>query len=159
MKFKVYQEQLKQAVNVVNLAVGAKMSIPILSNMLFELNGENLVLTGTDLDGFIQYAMRVPSQLKGRFTAPAKRLKDIVASLPDSEVTLAYNPDSHRLNIEAQKTRFSINTMPVDEFPKIPVASRQKVITVPQDVLKGLVAKTIFAISIASASLPVPAIP
>jgi len=147
MELRMEKDRIVQALQITNLAVNSKTALPILSNLLWEIDEKYLTMTATDLEIFIRHRVRIDSEIKTRFTAPAKRLKEIIASLPDGGVNLDFNPEKNKLNINAERITFSINTLPANDFPQVQITDKQKTITLPQPVLKQLLARTIFAVS------------
>jgi len=147
MELIIDRDQLVQALQFTNLAVSSKPTIEILSNLLLEINKGSLIITSTDLDIFIKHRIAIDSEIKARLTAPARKLRDIIASLPDAEITFKINPEKNKLYVIGKKTKFSINTVPADDFPKVEITDKQKSMTIPQPVLKEILSKTVFAVS------------
>ena len=50
MKFSVSKDELIKPLNLVAGVVERRQTLPILSNVLLSLDGQNLSLTGTDLE-------------------------------------------------------------------------------------------------------------
>ena len=78
MKFIVEKEVLLSAIQAVQNVISSKGALPILSNILMEIQGDNLRLTATDLDIGISCVIPVNTQEVGAITIPAKRFGDIV---------------------------------------------------------------------------------
>src|ERR1051325_9457615 len=94
MKFTVSSADLLRALTAVGGAVPNKSTLPILECVLFERDGERLVLTASDLE--ISIVQSVPVQFeqngtggKDRVAVPARRLLDTLRALPDLPVTVA----------------------------------------------------------------------
>lgn len=147
MEIMINKEELIEALQIANLAVGSNAKLPVLNNILFEINEGNLTTTSTDLEVFIKHSITINSDVKTRFTAPAKKLKDIIGSLNDAEINLGLNEKKKVLDIKGDNARFSLNTISADDFPKVEVAKKEKTIVIQQAILKELLARTIFAVS------------
>jgi DNA polymerase III subunit beta len=102
--------------------VERRHTLPILSNVLLELQAGILTLTATDLE--IQVASRNEADgASGQeaTTVSARKLQDILRALPEGS-TLALDIQDKRLQIKAGKSRFSLQTLPAPDFPKLAAA-------------------------------------
>lgn len=111
-------KQLKAAVQEVAGAVEGRNTVPVLANILIETEGGRLFLRGTDLDMEITRQVDVISAKQLRTTVNAKVLSALVGKLPaDSVVTLAL--EGGHLSVASGRARFSLETLPADDFPCI----------------------------------------
>ena len=104
--------------------VEKRHTLPILSNVLFERIEERLHLLATDLE--IQVATSFSSPQKGgenyRVTASARKLQEILRALPEqAEITL--EAQNNRMLVRSGKSRFTLQTLPAEDFPKLAPAS------------------------------------
>jgi DNA polymerase-3 subunit beta len=84
----------------------------------------------------------------GRTTVPARKLLDICRALPEgTEVSLVQ--DGGRVLLRSEKIRYSLATLPAEEFPNVEEMREEMKLSLPQNVLKGLIARTHFAMAIA----------
>lgn len=128
--------------------VERRHTLPILSNVLLEKQGDNLTLIATDIE--IQITTKsenVGGNGDGAVTVAAKKLQDILRSLPDSaEITL--DLEDKRLLVKAGKSRFSLQTLPADDFPRMAIAEGEsKSLTVTQKQFRYLIGKTQYAMA------------
>ena len=125
--------------------VERKNTIPILSNLLFEVEGSTLRISATDLDLGIRCSC--PAQVKegGSGTIPAKRLFEIVRSLPDAEVRFKLL-DNHYIQVNCARSSFKLVGMAKDNFPVLPDVPKP-LASLPANVCNSMIQKTIFAIS------------
>lgn len=128
--------------------VERRHTLPILSNVLLEKKGESLTLIATDIE--IQITTKtenVGGNEDGAVTVAAKKLQDILRSLPESsEITL--DLDDKRLLVKAGKSRFSLQTLPADDFPRMAIAEGEsKSLTVTQKQFRYLISKTQYAMA------------
>lgn len=102
-------------------AVETRNTIPILSNMLIEAEGEQIALTGTDLDLAVRIA--VPARCEGRpfaLTVPAKRLATLVQSSDEGcQIRLSHELGERDVELKAARSRYLLPQMPKDDFPLI----------------------------------------
>ncbi len=98
--------------------VEKRHTLPILSNVLIEKRGERLMLLATDIEMQIRTST-VSSGSEGvAITVAARKLQDILRSLPDNaEVSLTL--DERRLQLKAGKSRFNLQTLPAEDFPRM----------------------------------------
>jgi len=124
--------------------VEKRHTLPILSNVLIEAAGEEVVLSGTDLESFGQVRIKANVEEGGRATASARLLTDIVRLLPDGDVNL--ETAGNRMTIRAARNTYALTTMPVDDFPDWPKVEPQLTIVLRQADLKRALHNTTFAI-------------
>jgi DNA polymerase-3 subunit beta len=99
MKITIKKEQFQNGLQIVQNAVGARSSLPILSNVLLSAVDGNLELTGSDLDLTISSSVAAQVDVPGKTTLPAKRLQSIIRELPSQDITVESN-DEGKCKIE-----------------------------------------------------------
>ena len=114
------RDDLLKPLQAVSGIVERRHTLPILSNVLFERTAEQLHLLATDLE--IQVSTSFNSSHKGaensQITVSARKLQDILRALPESaEVTLEVQ--NNRMQVRSGKSRFSLQTLPAEDFPKL----------------------------------------
>ena len=121
MKFSLNRESLLKPLLLVSGAVERKNTLPILGNILFDVKGEVLTLTATDLE--LEMVSHTPIDNQGddgRITVPARKLLDICKSLPESAL-LNFNADIalDSVKLSSGRSKYSLLTLPADDFPNI----------------------------------------
>jgi DNA polymerase-3 subunit beta len=118
MKFTITREKLQEGLAAVAGSVPTRTTLPVLSNLLLETDGDGVRLSGTDLDTAV--SVRVPAEVEenGAITAPAKKLQEIARELPLAPVGIATQGDG--ISITGGRSRFRLNGLPKDEFPAFP---------------------------------------
>jgi len=128
--------------------VERRHTLPILSNVLLELQGDQLTLTATDLE--LQVASRTQTTAGSSdhaTTVSARKLQDILRALPDGS-TLALDLQDKRLQIKAGKSKFSLQTLPAQDFPRLaPSGSATAMLELGQGDLKQLLALVQYAMA------------
>ena len=98
--------------------VEKRHTLPILSNVLIQKAGDSLMLLATDIEMQIRTSTVSTGTEEVSITVAARKLQDILRSLPDNaEVSL--DLDERRLQLRAGKSRFNLQTLPADDFPRI----------------------------------------
>ncbi len=147
MKATIERATLLKGLSHVQSVVERRNTIPILSNVLLEATGEGaLRLMATDLDLQINEQVAAAVDQPGAITVSAHTLFDIARKLPEgSQVSLA--AAEGRMTIVAGRARFSLATLPRDDFPVIAEGELPTKFELPAETLKQIIDKTRFAIS------------
>ena len=136
-----------EAVQSVIGAVGAKNTLPILSNILIEAKKQESQFSATDLDIGITYTTKdIQCIEEGSVTIPAKRTLDIIKELPNDTIEITAKKNNTVL-LECKDISFKILGIPKDEFPTIPGLKNQEPYTITQQELRNLLTATSFAMS------------
>ncbi|NQY63058.1 MAG: DNA polymerase III subunit beta [Alteromonadaceae bacterium] len=119
MKFSLNRELLLKPLLLVSGAVERKSTLPILSNILFDVSGQSLTLTATDLElEMVSYTQIDNQGEDGKITIPARKLLDICKSLPDDS-TLTFETENDVIKISTGRSKYMLSTLPADDFPNI----------------------------------------
>lgn len=146
MKFTITREALLKPLQTVGGVVERRHTLPILSNVLLQVDKDRLVLTGTDLEVELT-AIAVPESTEnGEITLPARKLVDICRALPEG-ARLAVEVDSDRAILRSGRGRFSLVGMPASDFPVAEPGAGTLSFAVSQQVLKGLMERTLFCMA------------
>jgi DNA polymerase-3 subunit beta len=145
MDFSIEKSRVLKELALTQGVVEKKTTIPILSNLLVEAEGETLRISATDLD--LGVCCHCPAKVKspGSGTIPAKRLLEIVRSLPEAEVHFKAL-ENHWVQVTCERSSFKLVGMARDNFPLLP-ALPPALATLPANVLSTAIQKTVFAIS------------
>src|SRR5689334_7642384 len=146
---KAAQEKFLAALQAVSGIVERRHTLPILANVLIRKSGPTIEFTTSDLE--IQ--VRTSAELGGdggnfATTVGARKLIDILRSMPNDQiVTLTAN--QNKLTLQGGKSRFTLQTMPSDDFPLVQEAADfGPAFSVPQKALKGLINQVHFAMAV-----------
>jgi DNA polymerase-3 subunit beta len=105
MEITVRKSDLVKELQLVQGIVERKNSIPILSNVLAEARAGELKIAATDLDVSLRCGCAAEVKTEGAITLGAKKLYEIVRSLPDSDVRIKVLADSWA-TIECERVNF-----------------------------------------------------
>ena len=146
MEFTIEKSDLLKELTLVQGVVEKKNTIPILSNLLVESDGEGRVsILGTDLDVSLRTGASASVTDPGAIVVSARKLFDIVRSLPDAPIHFRQESNDW-VTIECASSRFKVVGQAREHFPAVPEWTSAQY-TIPADVLKTLIMRTIFAIT------------
>ncbi len=148
MKATIERATLLKCLSHVQSVVERRNTIPILSNVLIEAAASGTVrVMATDLDLQVVETMGAVSvEAPGAITVSAHLLFDIARKLPDgSQVSL--ETADNRMTVKAGRSRFSLPTLPRDDFPMIVEGDLPTSFELPAATLAQLIDRTRFAIS------------
>jgi len=147
MHFEISREALIKPLQLVAGVVERRQTLPVLANVLLVLDKQQLSLTGTDLE--VELVGRVALEGKaedGEITVPARKLMDICKSLPEG-ASLKFELDDNKAVIRFGRSRFSLATLPANDFPSVEESKGTQTFTVPQSTLKAMIDSTSFAMA------------
>lgn len=119
MKFRCERDSLVEVLTTAGRAVSSRTTTSMaLGGMRIEVQGNHLGVVGTDLDLTVHASTEAIGINDGVCVAPARLLADIVRSLEPGAVTV--DAEADKIEIGAARSRFSLRTFPVDDFPTLP---------------------------------------
>ena len=145
---KTKRDTLLAPLQSVSGIVEKRHTLPILSNVLLEKRADKLTLLATDIEIQITTSTDADSGSgDGAVTVGARKLQDILRSLPDTaEVSL--NLEDKRLQVKAGKSRFTLQTLPAEDFPRMALSDGDlKSFTVTQKQFRQLLGQTQFSMA------------
>jgi DNA polymerase III subunit beta len=145
MEFSVSRSDLVRELGLTQGVVEKKTTIPILSNILVETDGDQVWLTATDLELGIRCACPARIKKPGSGTIPARRLLDYVRLLPDADVQVKL-AENQWASFVCGRSRTRIAGMSRESFPELPEMP-EPLAELPLNVLSQMIASTIFSIS------------
>ena len=146
MRFTLQREAfLKPLAQVVNV-VERRQTLPVLANFLVQVQNGQLSLTGTDLEVEMVSRIAVEDAQDGETTIPARKLFEIIRALPDgSRITVSQTAD--KVTVQAGRSRFTLATLPANDFPSVDEVEATERVAVPEAGLKELIERTAFAMA------------
>jgi DNA polymerase-3 subunit beta len=144
MELVVRKNDLLRELQLFQGIVERKNTIPILANVLMEAKGEEVKFLATDLEVGLRSRCAAAVAKSGSLTLPAKKLYEIVKSLPETDIRIA--EDKGGVKVAADRFDSRMQTLPREDFPTLPEGGASNV-SLPRSALKEMVAKTQFAIT------------
>ena len=145
---KTQRDTLLAPLQSVSGIVERRHTLPILSNVLLEKKGDRLTLLATDIEIQITTSTEVAAgEGDGAVTVGARKLQDILRSLPDStEISLSL--EDKRLQVKGGKSRFNLQTLPADDFPRMTLSEGEtKQFSISQKAFRQLISKTQYSMA------------
>ena len=149
MKFVISREALLKPLNLVAGVVERRQTLPILSNVLLELEGNQLSITGTDLEVELvgRVSLEQAPESGGEITVPARKLADICKALPPESLVAIDIMENSRALVSCGRSRFELATLPAAEFPELDDLGETHQFELPESELKNLLDSTAFAMA------------
>ena len=129
MRFSISQSELSNALAVVQKGISQRSTLPVLSGVYLEIQGDEISFQTTDLEMSVQYKAAALVEEPGATVLPGKLFTDIVKNLPDAAVHLEAGEDGAVITCESSS--FSIRTLPAADFPAFPQIAPEKQVKVP----------------------------
>lgn len=139
MKLVCNQSDLSTNMTLVSRAVPSRPTHPVLANVLLQADAQKsqVSLTAFDLSLGIRTSFPAEVETSGAITLPAKLLNDIVARLPQGEITLEDEAAEVPFcaTIASTSGRYQVHGMGVDDFPELPILEKGEAIELPAEAL------------------------
>lgn len=146
MRFNIQREALLNPLAQVVGVVERRQTLPVLANLLVQVGQARLTLIGTDLEVEMRASVPVEQGEDGAITIPARKLFDIVRALPDG-AALDVRLNGDRVSVHAGRSRFTLATLPAEEFPTTDEIELIDKVALPEATLKNLMERTAFAMA------------
>ncbi|MCC6436258.1 MAG: DNA polymerase III subunit beta [Acidimicrobiales bacterium] len=117
MKFRCERDVLVDALATAGRAVSSRGALPVLSGIRAELQGDELLLSGTDLELSISVTVTVAGSGDGVAVIPSRLFNDIVRALEPGAVEVEIVDDTAQ--VSAGRSQFSLRLIPADDFPRV----------------------------------------
>lgn len=147
MKFTAVSSDLHKALSKIISVVPAKSTLPILENVLFELTGNDLRLTASDLEISMTVVLPVSGERDGRVAVPAKKLNETLRALPAVDLAFISDDSSNRLTIKTDQGEYKMAGESATNFPEAEGMQEDFSLQLDTDLLKGIIARTVYAVS------------
>jgi DNA polymerase-3 subunit beta len=118
VKFRIDRDTFADAVAWTARSLPIRPSVPVLAGLLIETSGDGLTLSGFDYETSTRATLPAEVADDGRALVSGRLLSEIVKSLPAKPVDVAL--DGTKVQVTCGSARFSLQTMPVEEYPQLP---------------------------------------
>ncbi len=145
MKFTCEKSTLVSAISVAIRTVSPKSAISALEGIHVRA-GEDLQLTGFNLETGITVRMAADIKSWGKCVMPARLFFDIIRKLPEEEVSICVD-EGLRVSIRSGIASFTIMAIDAEDYPELPDVQFTNGVSIPQNALRELISGTIFAVA------------
>ena len=144
MRFFCNQKELLKNLQIVQKAVSTQSTLPVLSNILFEAEGQKVRICSTNLEISIKTQIDADVKNEGRITIPAKVLTSWVSFLKDGEIEVRNSSDNSIL-LKTKESDTKIKGISADEFPVLPKIENEVEFKISSQDLKKSINQVVFS--------------
>ena len=146
MRFIVSSSLLSKNLSALSGVLNTSNTLPILDDFLFELKGDALMITASDLETTMTVSMPLDkAEDPGAVTIPAKILIDTLKTFSDIPVQFTINKETLGVEISAGEGKYKLSGHKSDEFPQAPELEGTTSVSIASELLVSAVNKTLFA--------------
>ncbi len=145
MRFTVEKQMLMTGLNITGRTVAQKSVLSAIEGILCTA-GEQVSLTGYNMETAITYQVEAEVTETGSCVLPAKLFGDIIRRLPEGPVTVVVD-GNYKVSIRSGYASFTISAESSEDYPELPDVATGRSVQIPQTALKELISGTIFAVS------------
>ena len=148
MRFIVTSSVLLKNLQQIGGVISSNTVLSVLEDFLFELKGNTLTLTATDLETMMRVQLEVnESEGEGRICIPSKIVLDYLKNLPEQPITFSVNTNDLSIEMSSDVGKYKIGGEKADDFPKEPIANDTSSFTISSIGLIESINNTLFAVS------------
>ncbi len=148
MKFVVSSTELLGHLQAISRVISSKNTLPILDNFLFNLSGNDLEITASDLESTLITRMKLENaEGEGIIALPARILLDTLKEFSAQPLAFDLNLETMAVVINSENGKFSVMGQNGVDFPALPAIKKDKKSTfsINADVLLAGISRTLFA--------------
>lgn len=148
MDFVVSRSHLLEQLQLVSKVVGSKNSLPILDNLLFNIQDGSLKVTASDLESTLTTTVKLDSNNgDGLIAVDTKKILEILKELPEQPLTFNIELDDLKINIVSSTGKYTLVGQSGEDFPQVPSLKSDKVtrVEITPDILYSGISSAIFA--------------
>ena len=148
MRFSANQQDIQTSLNYCQGVIEKRSTLPILSNVLLNVEKSELTLTATDLDLiFIHKIKNIEVIEEGKTTTSSSIMYDIIRKISSGKKINFSNVGSSKLNLESDKSVFNLNCIDASEFPLTDEDFNKNIFKIDSKNLLKLLNKCKFSVS------------
>ena len=147
MKFVISSSELSKHLQAVAKVINSKNTLPILDNFLFNVEGNTLTITGSDLETTLITKIELDNvEGEGVIAVEVNKLLNLLRLWPELPLSFSVDEEKQNVNITSETGKYSLPYMDGAEFPKIPEFEGDfTTVKYTGDVLVSGIEKTLFA--------------
>jgi len=144
MKFIVSSSYLLKQLQVLGGVINNSNTLPILDNFLFELSGNTLKVSASDLETTMMATLEVDSEDQGSIALPARLLLDTLKTFPEQPLTFVQEAN-HTVEISSSHGKYALAYANGAEFPNAVSPDDPSTVQIPGHILATAITNTLFA--------------
>ena len=142
------RKELFEGIQTVGKAVATRSSLPILTHVRIAAKDGKVSMMATDLEMWMEHTLPgVGITEDGAATAPARNFTELLAAMPDADVSVTVEDETNTLHLRCLKANYKLLGLSADEFPLLPQVKEDSRFVVDRETLKDAIKQTIFATS------------
>jgi len=145
MKFIISSEIFLKTIQPLIGIIVNNPALPIIENILIELQDNSLSVKATDLETTIINTIKVESDSNASIAVNAKLLSETLRTFPEQPLTFKTNSENNTLEITSEQGNYNLSYVNSDEFPNTPELSEEKSISINSKTLENGIKNTLFA--------------
>jgi DNA polymerase III subunit beta len=145
MKFIVSSSTLLKHLQSIGGVINSSNALPILENFLFEIEGNNLKVSASDLETTVSATLTVESKDSGNIAIPARLLVDTLKTFSEQPLTFSIDKKKNAIEISSDYGKYKLAGHNGDEYPKIPVIENPSTFMINGSILAAALNKSLFA--------------
>ncbi len=150
MKITIGKKKLVRYLSIADTIASSKSTIPVLTNVLLDVQGEEISIFSSNLETGIKITDKVSAHEEGALAVNGRKLLSIVRELPEDDVVMSTD-ENNRLTVESMSNQinaqFTIAGVAKDEFPEIKMHPDDGYVQISAEEFKKMIRKVIFSIS------------
>lgn len=146
MKFKIKKDAMINGLQKVQSIVNPRTTLPILSNILFQVEKDRLWLYATDLEVSVRASVEAEVIKEGGVTLHARRAFSIFKEMAGPEIEIETD-DKEIAKIRSGSSNFKMVGISEDDFPPLPKFEEGNSYSLEQGLFKAMLQKTCYAAS------------
>jgi len=142
------RKELFEGIQTVGKAVATRSSLPILTHVRIAAKDGKVSMMATDLEMWMEHTLPgVGITEDGAATAPARNFTELLAAMPDADVSVTVEDETNTLHLRCLKANYKLLGLSADEFPLLPQVQEDSRFVIDRETLKDAIKQTIFATS------------
>ena len=142
------RKELFEGIQTVGKAVATRSSLPILTHIRIAAKDGRVSMMATDLEMWMEHTLPgVGITEDGAATAPARNFTELLAAMPDADVSVTVEDETNTLHLRCLKANYKLLGLSADEFPLLPQVKEESRFVIDREILKEAIKQTIFATS------------
>ena len=142
------RKELFEGIQTVGKAVATRSSLPILTHIRIAAKDGKVSMMATDLEMWMEHTLPgVGITEDGAATAPARNFTELLAAMPDADVSVTVEDETNTLHLRCLKANYKLLGLSADEFPLLPQVKEDSRFVIDRETLKDAIKQTIFATS------------